>query len=108
MPFPLLTPDFPESCVESGCNFPFAFPGIAPGSITSNDTAVDNNVFPYVRGHSNELLLREMAKSLGVELLGKLRPCMILAVLMAKCYRKPIPESTMSRALERLGSVLLT
>ncbi|CAN0389794.1 unnamed protein product, partial [Laminaria digitata] len=75
VPFPLFTPDPSENCVETGCGFPLAFPVLAPGSIESNETAVDINVFHCVYGHSDELLLRETAQSLDVQLLGKLRPC---------------------------------
>ena len=30
-PFPLLTPNLPDDCAESGCDFPLAFPVLAPG-----------------------------------------------------------------------------
>ena len=75
VPFPLLTPKPPKTCVESGCDFSLVFPVLAPGSIASTETSVDINVFHCVHGHANELLLRETAKSLGLELVGKLRPC---------------------------------
>ncbi|CAN0386005.1 unnamed protein product, partial [Laminaria digitata] len=105
VPFPLLTPDPSENCVETGCDFPLAFPVLAPGSIESNETAVDINVFHRVYGHSNELLLRETAKSLDVELLGKLRPC--TGCSMAKGSRKPIPSSTKTRASKKLGRLFV-
>lgn len=75
VPFPLSTPDPSETCVESGCDFPLAFPVLDPGIIESNETALDINVFPCVYGLSNELLMKETAKSLDVQLLGKLTPC---------------------------------
>ncbi|CAN0366564.1 unnamed protein product, partial [Laminaria digitata] len=84
VPFPLLTPDPSENCVES---------------------AVDINVFHCLYGHSNELLLRETAKSLDVKLLGKLRPC--AGCSMAKGYRKPIPSSTKTRASKKLGRLFI-
>ncbi|CAN0450323.1 unnamed protein product, partial [Laminaria digitata] len=84
VPFPLLTPDPSENCVE---------------------TAVDINVFHCVYGHSNELLLRETAKSLDVQLLGKQRPC--TGCSMAKGYRKPIPSSTKTRASKKLGRLFV-
>ena len=62
---------------------------------------VDINAFHCVHRHSNELVLRETAKSLGVELVGTPRPCTDCS--MAKGYRKPIPNSTNSRATEKLG-----
>ena len=98
-------PTPPKPCVESGCDFPLAFPVLAPGSIASTETSVDINVFHCVHGHSNELLLRDTAKSLGLELVGKLRPC--AGRSMAKGYRKPIPNSTKIRATEKLGRVFV-
>ena len=53
---------------------PLAFPVIAPGSADSREAAVDINVLLCVYGHANEFMLRETAKSLGVELLRRLRP----------------------------------
>ncbi|CAN0530962.1 unnamed protein product, partial [Laminaria digitata] len=105
VPFPLLTPDPSENCVETGCDFPLAFPVLAPGSIELNETAVDINVFHCVYGHSNELLLRETAKSLDVKLLGKLRPC--TGCSMAKGYRNPTPSSTKTRASKKLGRLFV-
>ena len=58
-----------------------------------------------MHGHSKELLLRETAKALGVELLGTLRPC--TGCSMAKGYHKPIPSSTKSRASDKLGRVFV-
>ena len=103
VPFPLLTPDPAEYRVETGCDFPLAFPVLAPGSAASAGTTVDSNVFHCVHGHSNELLLRETAKALGIELLGTLIPC--TGCSMAKGYRKPIPSSPTSRAPDKLGRV---
>ena len=106
VPFPLITPDPAENHVETGWNFLLAFPVfVAPGSAASAVAAVDINIFHCVHGHSNELLLRETAKALGVELLETLRPC--TGCSMAKGYRKPIPSSTKSRAPEKLGRVFV-
>ena len=93
-----------ENLVQSA-PVPLAFPVIAPGSADSRDTAVDINVFYYMHAHANKFLLRETAKSLGVELLGRLRPC--TGCSMAKGYRKPIANSTKSRATEKLGRVVV-
>lgn len=95
MPFPLFTPNLPEDCVESGCDFPLAFPVLAPGSNAHTETAVDISVFHCVYGHLNELLLRDTAKSLDVELLGKLWPC--TGCSMEKGYSKPMSSSTKTR-----------
>ena len=84
---------------------PLACPVTAPGSANLHDTTVDINVFHCVHGHANEFLLRETAKSLGVELLGRLRPC--TGCSMAKGYRKPIANSTKSRATNKLGRVFV-
>ena len=78
---------------------------LALGSTASAETAVDINVSHCVHGHSNELLLTGTKKSLGVELLGTLRPC--TGCSMAKGYRMPIPSSNKSRASEKLGRVLV-
>ena len=91
--------------MKSGCDLPLAFPVLAPGSIASTETSVDINVFHYVHSHSNELLLQETAKSLCLELVGKLRPC--TGCSMAKGYRKDILNSTKLRATEKLGRVFL-
>ena len=106
MPFPLLTPDPAENREETGCDFPLAFPVLAPGGAASAETAVDINIFHCVHGHSNELLLRETAKALGVELLGTLRPC--TGRSMAKGYRNQSPAA-LSRARQRSwdGSLLI-
>ena len=58
-----------------------------------------------MHGHGNELLLRETAKSLGLELVGKLRSC--TGCSMAKGYRKPIANSTKLRATKKLGRVFV-
>ena len=84
---------------------PLACPVIAPGSANLHDTAVDINVFHCVHGHANEFLLRETAKPLGVELLGSLRPR--TGCSMAEGYRKPIANSTKSRATKKLGRVFV-
>ena len=101
VPLPLETFNPPETCVEYGCDFPLAFPVLAPGSTASIETRVDVNVFHCVQGHSSEVLLRETAKSLGLELGGNLKPC--TGCSMAKGYRKPTPTTTKSRATEKLG-----
>ena len=107
VPFPLLTPDSAENRAKIDCDSPQALPVLALGSAASVETAVDTNVFHSMHGHSNELLLRETSKSLGVELLGTLRPC--TGCSMAKGYRKPIPSSTInrSRASDKLGRVFV-
>ena len=105
VPFPLLTPDSTENRAKIDCDSSQALLVLAPGSAASAETAVDINVFHCVHGHSNELLLRETAKSLGVELLGTLRPC--IGCSMAQGYRKPIPSSAKLRAPEKLGRVFV-
>ncbi|CAM9165641.1 unnamed protein product, partial [Laminaria digitata] len=84
---------------------PLDFPVLAPGRNAPTETAVDIIVFHCAHGHANELLLRETAKSLNVELLRKLRPC--TGCSMAKGYRRPIPSSTKSCASEKLGRVFV-
>ena len=84
---------------------PPACPVIAPGSANLHDTTVDINVFHCVHGHANEFSLRKTVKSLGVELLGRLRPC--TGYSMAKGYRKPIANSTKSRATKKLERVFV-
>ena len=101
VPFPRLTPNPLEPSVESGCDRPLAFPVLAPSIIASTETGVDINVFHCVHGDTNVLLLRETAKSLGLELVGKLSAC--TGCSMAKGYRKTIPNSTKLRATEKLG-----
>ena len=103
VPFSPLTPDSTENRAKIDCGFPQVLPVLSPGCAASAETAVDINVFHCVHGHSNKLLLRETAKSLGVELLGTLRRC--TGCSMAKGYRKPIHSSTKSRASEKLGRV---
>ena len=105
VPFPLLTPDPAENRVETGCDFPLAFPVLAPGSAASTETFVDINIFHCVHGHSNELTLKKTAKALCVELLGTLRPC--TGCSMAKRYRKTIPSISTSRGPEKLGRVFV-
>ena len=104
VPFPLLTLDSTENRAKIGCDSSRALPVLAPGSAAFAETAVDINVFHCVHGHSNELLLRETVKSLGVELLGTLRPC--TGCSMANGHRKPI-GSTKSRASYKLGRVFV-
>ena len=84
---------------------PLAFPVIAPGSVDSRETAVDINVFHCTNGHASEFLLRETAKSLGIELLGDLKPCTGCSI--AKGYREAIASSRKSRASKKLGRVFV-
>ena len=79
------------------------FPVLAPGNVYA-ETDVYINYFHCVHGHSNELLLIGTSKSLGVELVGKPRPS---GYSMAKGCSKSIPNSTKSRATERLGRVFV-
>ena len=78
---------------------------MAPGSGDSREAAVDANVFHCMPSHANSFMLRETAKSLGVKLLGGLRPW--TGCSMAKGYRNPIANSTKSRASEKLGRVFV-
>ena len=94
-----------ENPIQPAHTIPLACPVIAPGSANLGDTTVDINVFHCVHGHANEFLLRETAKSLGVELLGGLRPCTECS--MAKGYHKLIANSTKSRATKKLGRVFV-
>ena len=95
----------PENSVQSAPPVPLAFPMIAPGGADSREAAVDMNVFHCVLGHSNEFLLRETAKPLGVELIGRLRRC--TGCSMAKRFGKPIANRTKSRATEKLRRVFV-
>ena len=79
---------------------PLAKPVIAAGNANLHDTTVDINVFHCVHGHANEFLLRETAISLGVELLGRLRPC--TGCSMAKGSRNPIANSATPLAAKKL------
>ena len=58
--------------MQSAHTIPLACLVIAPGGAKLHDTTVDISVFHCVHGHANEVLLRETAQSLGVELLGRL------------------------------------
>ena len=99
----LFTPDPTDNRAQTDYDSPMALPVLAPGSAASAETAVDVNVSHCVYGHSNELLLREAANPLDVELLRTLTPCTSCSV--AKACLKPIPCSTKSRASENLGRV---
>ena len=77
---------------------------IAPGSADSRETAVDIGIFHCVHGHVNEFLLRE-TKSLRANLQGELRPS--IGCSMSKGYRKPIANSTKSRATQKLKIFVL-
>ena len=118
--FPIETPGIANSCesewrgsltflhenpMQPAHTIPLACPVIAPGSANLHDATVDINVFHCVHGHANEFLLRETAKYLGVDLLGRLRPCTGCA--MAKRYRKPIAISTKSHATNKLRRVFV-
>ena len=63
-----------ENPMKPAHTIPLACPVIAPGSANLHDTTVYIDVFHCVDGHANEFLLKEAAKSLGVELLVRLRP----------------------------------
>ena len=95
----------PENLLQSASPVPLAFPVLAPGSADSREAAADINVYHCIHGHANEFILGETARSLGVALIGELRPC--TGCSMAKGYRKPIANSTKSRATEKLGRVFV-
>ena len=59
----------PAHCV------PMVFPVMGPGSADLHEAGVDIDVFHRVHGNANGFQLRETAHSLGVELVGGLRPC---------------------------------
>ena len=82
----------------------FALPALAPAN-SQQLLKVPMNDFHVLYGHANEQLLRDTAKRLCVELLGKLEPC--AGCSMAKGYRKGIPNSTMKRATTKLGRVFV-
>ena len=67
--FPLPVPEPIENPVQPALPVPLGFSVIAPGSTDSRDAAVDMNVFHCVHGHVDEFMLRETAKSLGVDIL---------------------------------------
>ena len=94
-----------ENSVQAAHPVPLAFPVIAPGSADSREDAVDINAYHCIHGRANEVLLSEIARSLGVELIGELRPG--TGCSMAKGYRKPIANCTKSRATEKLGRVFV-
>ena len=66
---------------------------------------MDINVYHCIHGRANEILLRETAKSLGVEPIGELRP--FTGCFMAQWFRRPIAHSTKSRATEKLKTVFV-
>ena len=105
VPFPPLTPNPPEDCEESGCDFPLFFPVLAAGNNAYAESDVDIKVSHCLHAHSNEVLARETPKPPGAKLTGKLRPC--TGCYMAKGYRKPIPNGTHSRATEKLGRIFV-
>ena len=70
IPFPLQVPDPIENAMQPALPVPLTFPVIVPGNADSLEAAVHINVLHCVHGHANEFLLRETAKSLGVELRG--------------------------------------
>ena len=65
----------PENPLQPAHPVPLAFPIISPGSADSSKPAVDINVHHCIHGHVKEFLLRETARSLGVELIYELRLC---------------------------------
>ena len=94
-----------ENPMQPAHTIPLACHVIAPGSANLRGTTVGINVFHCVHGHANEFVLREITKSLGVELLGRLRPC--TGCSMAKGYRKTIANNTKLRATKKLGRVFV-
>ena len=56
MPFPVLPSNPGEDCAESGCDFPLAFPVLAPGSNAYTETDANITVFHCMHGPSNELI----------------------------------------------------
>ena len=85
----------PLKTVRSGCDFPLAFPVLVPRSNAYTEADDDINISHGDNGHSNELLLRETAKSLGIESVGTLRPC--TGYSMAKGYRQALHNTTKLR-----------
>ncbi|CAM9259353.1 unnamed protein product, partial [Laminaria digitata] len=106
VPFPLLTPS-PLRTVWMIVIFP-GYPCACPQQCCFFCDCYRHQRFPP-RAWSlftlNELLLRETAKLLEIELSGTLRP--YTGCYMVKGYRKPIPNSTKSRASEKLGRVFV-
>ena len=94
-----------ENPVQPAHTIPLAFPAIVPGSADSREAAVDIKVYHCIHEHANEFLLRETAKSLGVEPIGELRP--FTGCFMAQWFRRPIAHSTKSRATEKLKTVFV-
>ena len=92
--FPMSVLEPIENPVQPAHSVPLVFAVIAPGNADSRQAAVDINVFHCVHGHANDFLLREAAKSLGMEQLGDSRPC--TGCSMFKGYRKPIANSIKS------------
>ena len=105
IPFPMSVPGPIENPVQPAHFVPLVFPVIARGRADSREAVVDTNVFHGVHDLANEFLLIETTKSLGLELLGELRPC--TGFSMAKGYRTPITSSTKSRAAQKLGRVFV-
>ena len=96
----------PENPVQPAHSVPLAFPVIAPGSADSREAAVDINVYSCIHGHAFFFLLRETAESLGAEMIGELRSC--TGISMAEGYRKPIANSSKSRATQSWEALALT
>lgn len=69
---------------------------IAPGSLDVREAVADIKVFNCVHGHDNGFLLRETAKSLGVELLGDLSTSTGCSI--DKGHRKPTANKLMGYA----------
>ena len=77
VPFPLFAPNLPEGYVESGWDFPLAFRVLASGSnaYTSTSDGGRYQCFPQRAWPLERPMASvETAKSLRVELVGKLRP----------------------------------
>lgn len=66
---------------------------------------MDINDFHCLYGHSNEFILRETAKSVSVELTGKMKPC--TGCSMAKGFWKPISSRTNTRSDRKLRRVVI-
>lgn len=81
-----------------------AFPVLAPGNSALSSMA-DISDFHCLYGHSNEIILRETAKQLGIELQREQMPC--TGCSMAKGYRKPSGSRINTRADKKLGRLFV-
>ena len=89
----------PENAVQPVHPVPLAFSVIAPNSTDSREATLHMDVYQCIHGHANEILVRETARS------RELRRC--TGCSKPKGYRKPIANSTKSRATEKLGRVFV-